>query len=74
MMWYPGGGWWMGVTIFVFWAGVIVLTVWASRGLGTTQSTSSRPTKTALDVLEQRFVRGEIDTAEFEEKRRLLQD
>jgi hypothetical protein len=29
---------------------------------------------TALEILQQRFARGEIDTAEFEERRRLIAD
>ncbi len=74
MMWFPGGGWWMGITMLVFWAGVTVLIVWAIRGLGTTQSPPERSTRRALDILEQRFARGEIDTAEFEERRSLLEE
>lgn len=33
---------------------------------------NAQPASSALEILEQRFARGEIDTAEFEEKRRLI--
>jgi len=32
----------------------------------------SPPTRTPLDILKERFARGEIDKAEFEDRRRVL--
>lgn len=63
-MWGWGWGWlWM----ILFWAGVIVLIVWAvGRGAG---SRDDRP----LDILKERFARGEIDRDEFEARRRELE-
>ena len=81
MMW--GGGWGWGHAIFgwvmmlLFWGGLILLIVLGVRWLGTGQSGQSAPppsTKTALDILRERFARGEIDKDEFEERKRLLSD
>lgn len=71
MMWYGAGGWWMFFSMLVFWAGVIALIVWAVR------TTSDRPVtrehNRALEILEDRYARGEIEQDEFEQRRRTLE-
>ena len=70
MMWNWGaGGWLGGLWMVLFWVGVVLLIVWAIRGLSTVQSPVGR---SALDILEERFARGEIDTTELVERRREL--
>ena len=53
---------------------VVVLVVLAVRWLGGSHGPSQplSPTKTPLDILKERFARGEIDKEEFEERRRVL--
>ncbi|HYW76014.1 MAG TPA: SHOCT domain-containing protein [Gammaproteobacteria bacterium] len=79
MMW--GGGW--GGSIFgmlmmlVYFGAIVLLVVFAIRwiaGLGSHRSTSSSrfSEDSALDILRERFARGEIDKAEFEERKRHL--
>ncbi len=68
MMW---GAWGIGMMLMmlVFWVLVIVLLVYGVRwftGLHHPQTDS------ALDILRQRYARGEISTEEFEEKKRAL--
>jgi putative membrane protein len=81
MMW--GGGWGWGHAIFgwvmmiLFWGGLILLIVLGVRWLGGNpgaQSAPPPPGKSALDILRERFARGEIDKDEFEERKRLLSD
>lgn len=76
-----GGGWfgmvlWPLIMIAVV-AGVIVLIVLAVRGRGGASSPPGAPPggaqKTAIDILKERFARGEIDREEYEERRRLLE-
>jgi len=70
MMWNWGaGGWLGGLWMVLFWVGVVLLIIWAVRGMSTDRSPAVR---SALDILDQRFARGEIDTAEFSERRREL--
>lgn len=77
--WHDGWGWghmiFGGLFMVAFWVGIIVLIVLAIRWLvhGTRNGAGSR-TSTALDVLEERYARGEIDHDEFEQRRRLLKD
>lgn len=72
------GGWWMFlgpfwmiVVIGVLVAGVILLVRWlGGAGAGPGQAFDNR----ALEILKERYAKGEIDTKEFEERRRTLGD
>ena len=71
MMWNGAGGWWMFFSMLLFWGGVIALIVWA-----VTTTSDRRPSGgrgRALEILEARYARGEIDHDEFEERRRTLE-
>jgi putative membrane protein len=76
------GGGWIGATFgFIMMiaviAGIVAVIVLLFRALGSGsggQAAQRRDGKTALDILEDRFARGEIDAQEFEERRRLLGD
>ena len=74
-MW--GGGW--GGMFFGFFMMLLVIAaiaaavVLVARFLGGAGPGGAAPSgKTPLDILEERFARGEIDTQEFEERRRAL--
>ena len=69
-------GWGMGfggIGMILFWVliivGVVILMKWLADG--PSGSDSSRE-KTALDVLKERYARGEINREEFERKKRDL--
>lgn len=72
MMWgWREGSWFALVFMVLFWAGVIALVVWAVRQSGSASSAVAGPSR-ALDILEERFARGEIDLEEFESRRAAL--
>lgn len=78
-MWHGGWyGWFMGpLMMIVFLAVAVAVVVLLIRWLGGPVHGNASPVpprKTALDILEERFARGEIDKEEFEERRRLLSD
>jgi putative membrane protein len=63
--------------MILFVAAVVVLVAFAFRWLGAhgphgLGHTPSPPGKAPIDILKERFARGEIDRAEFEERRRVL--
>jgi putative membrane protein len=75
------GAWGWGHMLFgplmmvLFWGAVILLIVLAVRWLGGGSSGGdATPTarKSAHDILQERFARGEIDREEFEQRERLL--
>ena len=75
-MW--GGGWWMlfgPFTMILVVAAVVVVTVLLIRSLGGPNAGDIDrlpPNKSALDILKERYARGEIDKQEYEERRRVL--
>ena len=78
---YMWGDWGWGHMIFgslmmvLFWGGIIVVAVVLFRWLrrGSTAATAPPGTETtAINILQERFARGEIDKEEFEERRRVL--
>ena len=76
MMGNWGMGWFGMIFMMVFWVlvivGLVFLIKWliqATRGGG---DMAGRSRSTALDILKERYARGEIDKAEFEEKKRDL--
>jgi putative membrane protein len=61
MMW---GGTGIGlVWMMAFWIGVVGLAVWALSGR------NREPKSRSLEILEERFARGEIDVEQFETRR-----
>ena len=76
-MWNDGwGGWFFGpIMMLVFIAVAVVVIVllvrWLS-GPGHGGGYHQPHGKTPLDILKERFARGEIDKEEFEERRRIL--
>jgi putative membrane protein len=72
-MWGIWGAWGIGMMLMmlVFWGVVIVGIVLAIRWL-VNQSKEARSTDAALDILRQRYARGDISKEEFEAKKRDL--
>ena len=75
-MWWDGGwgGWLaMAVMMLAFWGGLIVLVVWVLRSGASQQEVRRRELgPTALQILDERFARGEIDRDEYESRRQTL--
>ena len=66
-----GFGW---IFIFLFWAfvilGIIAIVKWLT---GTSSTIGTPPAKTARQIIDERYARGEIDREEFEQKKRDLE-
>ena len=66
---YGGAMGWMGI----FWIVVVGLVIWAVSAAirGSSQDSSGHP-ESALEVLKRRYARGEINKAEYDEKKKDL--
>ena len=66
-----GMGWLGYLTMVVFWIGILLLVIWGVSALFPTTGRANGPD--ALEILRQRFARGEISREEFEQARSVLQ-
>jgi putative membrane protein len=81
MMWW-GGGWYgmifgplfMILVLALVIAVAVLLVRWLGGPWQGTASHQVPPGRTPLDILKERFARGEINKEEFEERRRVLGD
>lgn len=69
----PMMGWAWLVVWVLFLAVLVVGVVYLVRALSDRDAGSGRSASSALQILEERFARGEIDREEFEERRRTLE-
>jgi putative membrane protein len=76
--WGGWSSWTMYLGMIVFWVGVAALVIWGVKALAAPAAAQSAPLvsqapqESAADVLKRRYAAGEIDAAEFEQKRRDL--
>lgn len=67
MGWFGGG-----FMMIVFWAVAIALIVWVVREVGGKGTHASHTSSQALNILKERYAKGEIDKEEFESKKKDL--
>ncbi len=66
MGWGMGFGWILGII-------VLIVVIWTfTRGINPGQNATPTENKSALDILKERYARGEINKEEFEEKKHVL--
>lgn len=73
-MMYGYGIWWLIGTglMILFWIAIILLVIWAVRSLFPRERRSE--SDQALELLRQRYAKGEINAAEYEQARARLED
>ena len=75
--WGMGWGWAMMIGMMLFWVlvvgGIIWLVVWLARRPGGMAGEPGAGARTPLDILKERYARGEISRDEFERMKHDLQ-
>jgi putative membrane protein len=77
--------WWMshwgwghmffgGFMMIAFWGGIILIVALLARSMGAWRDTPSPPRRGPIDILQERFAKGEIDQKEYEERRQVLEN
>jgi len=61
-----------GGFMWLFWILAIVAIAWVVKMVAGGDGRNQKKPSSPLEILEERFARGEIDEAEFERKRKLL--
>lgn len=80
-MWGGGPGWFFGpilmfLTIAAFATFIVLVVRWLTTGkpdFGGQTTPDGGTNSTAIDILKQRFAKGEIDEKEFDERRKVLE-
>ena len=66
--WGMGMGWWWIIGLII-----IIAVIWmVVKGMNRNANTGQNSVKSALDILKDRYARGEIDREEFEERKKDL--
>ena len=75
MMWGGGYGVWGGFGMILFWGLIIAVAVFAFRALTGSRGGGTRggETRDAMEILKERYARGEIDEDEFRRRKQELQ-
>ncbi len=71
---YGGGAWWGWIIMALFWAIIIAVVVMIVRRLGHGHRRwHEGHGDSAIEILKERYAKGEIDKKEFEEKKKDLE-
>ena len=68
MMDFGFGG---GIMMLLFWAAIIIFIVWTVKEIGG-KNNERHNSNSALDILKERYAKGEINKEEFEQKKKDL--
>mgnify|MGYP001589352645 FL=1 len=58
-----------GIMMFLFWAAIIIFIVWLVREVGG-RNNEKHNSNSSLDILKERYAKGEINKEEFEQKKK----
>ncbi len=63
------GGHWLGGGMWIFWLVLIIFVLWGTKAFN---SNTTEKQTSALNILKERYARGEINQQEYEAKKRNL--